>query len=347
MNVGGRSFPAKVLTYSTAAAVLTIGMRETAPVLTTIFFSIFVALTFTPLVRWLKRRGVPGKLSVILVILLLSLIILVPGVTVVKAAVQFGNQIPNYQTQLTAFADSFAEYIPSYEESSMRTIFRSMVSIAVSLLVSIVSGIVSAGATAGFVIVTAAFLLIDAVSTPEKVYQETGKQPRLRLSRSGRKLAKFLVIRAEVNVVTAIVITLLLFVAGIDFALLWGVLIFLLSYVPYIGLVIASVPPLMLALFKYGPSGVLAAIIIILAIDALVENIIFPSLVGKSLQLSPAFLFPALIYWGFVFGLDGVLLSIPLTIALKILLENFEETKRIARLMGPTEDKDEGKISSE
>ncbi len=235
--------------------------------------------------------------------------------------------------------DSFAKHIPSYEGFSVQSIVRGIVTITISLMVSIVNGIVNAGTTAGIVIVTAAFLLIDAANAPEKINQEIGNQSelRLRLSKFSRKLVKFIVIRAEINIITAFVIALLLFIGGIDFAILWGVLIFLLSYIPYIGLVIASIPPIVLALFKYGPLGALAVIVIIFAVDALAENVLFPSLMGKGLQLSPAFLFLALIYWNFVFGLGGVLLSIPLTIILKILLESFEETKWIARLMGPAE----------
>jgi len=343
INSNDHSVPAKILLYSTAAVILTIGMREIASILTVVFFSVFTALIFTPLVRWLKQRGIPGTLSVILVILLFTLIILVFGVIVVEAALQFGNQIPSYQAQLTELANNLTKYIPSYEEFSIQSILRSIVSITISLMANTVNGIVNAGATVGIIIVTAAFLLIDAANTSEKVDSEIGKQSelRLRISKFSKKLVKFIVIRAEINLITGITIALLLFIGGIDYAILWGVLIFLLSYIPYIGLVIASVPPIMLALFKYGPLGALAVILIIVAVDALAENVLFPSLMGKGLQLSPAFLFLALLYWNFVFGLAGVLLSIPLTIVLKIILESFEETKWLARLMGPIEETEE------
>ncbi|WP_255361965.1 MULTISPECIES: AI-2E family transporter [Methanosarcina] len=340
INSNDYSVPAKILLYSTAAVILTIGMREIASILTVVFFSVFTALIFTPLVRWLKQRGIPGVLSVILVILLFTLIILVLGIIVVEAALQFGSQIPIYQAQLTELVNNLAKYVPSYEEFSIQSILRSMVSITISLMANTVNGIVNAGATVGIIIVTAAFLLIDAANTPEKVDSEIGKQSelRLRMSKFSKKLVKFIVIRAEINLITGITIALLLFIGGIDYAILWGVLIFLLSYIPYIGLVIASVPPIMLALFKYGPLGAIAVILIIVIVDALAENVLFPSIMGRGLQLSPAFLFLALLYWNFVFGLAGVLLSIPLTIVLKIILESFEETKWLARLMGPIEE---------
>jgi len=318
-------------------------MREIASILTIFFFSVFTALIFTPLVRWLKQKGIPGGLSVILVILLFTLIILILGVLVVKTAIQFGNQIPIYQAQLTELVNSYTKYIPSYRGFSVQSILQNIVSITVSLMVNIVNEIVNAGTTAGIIIVTAAFLLIDAANSPDKTNSEIENQSELslRLSKFNKKLVKFIVIRAEINLITGISIALLLFIGGIDYAILWGVLIFLLSYIPYIGLVIASVPPIVLALFKYGPLGALAVILIIIAVDALTENVLFPSLMGKGLQLSPAFLFLALIYWNFIFGLGGVLLSIPLTIVLKIVLESFEETKWLARVMGPSDDAEE------
>lgn len=344
INSNDQSVPAKILLYSTAAVVLTIGMREIASILTVVFFSLFAALIFTPIVRWLKQKGVPGVLSVILVILLFTLIILVLGVMVVKAAMQFGSQIPIYQVQLTELISSLTKLAPSYKGFSVESALRSVVSVTISLMANTVNVIVNAGTTTGIIIITAAFLLIDAASAPEKVDLEIGKQSELhlRMSEFSKKLVKFIVIRAEINLIIGIAIALLLFIGGIEYAILWGVLIFLLSYIPYIGLVIASIPPIMLALLKYGPLGALAVILIIVVVDALAENVLFPSLMGKGLQLSPAFLFLALLYWNFVFGLGGVLLSIPLTIVLKIILESFEETKWLARLMGPIEDTEEG-----
>ena len=147
-----------------------------------------------------------------------------------------------------------------------------------------------------------------------------------------------MIIRTETNLITAVGIVIVFLIGGIDFAILWGVLIFLLSYIPYIGLVLASIPPHMLALFKYGPVGALAVIVVILVINMLAENVIFPSLAGKGLKLSPGILFLSLIYWNYVLGTAGVLLSIPLTVILKIVFESFDETKWLARLMGPTGD---------
>jgi predicted PurR-regulated permease PerM len=345
MNINNSSVPAKILVYSTVAVILTIGMREISAILTTILFSIFAALLFTPLVRWLKRKGIPGGLSVILVISLFVIIVAILGLMVAEAAIQFGKQIPIYQLNLIGFIDALTRYIPSQYLSlegkfSLNSILRGIATVVISVMKSAINGLVNAGTTAGIIILTAAFLLIDASNAPEKIESELENQSELqrRMSKFSKNLVGFIVIRAETNLITAVGITIVFLIAGIEFAILWGVLIFLLSYIPYIGLVIAAIPPTMLALFNYGPIGALVILIVIFGFDAIAENVIFPSLAGKGLRLSPAFLFIALIYWNYVLGTAGVLLSIPLTIVVKIILESFEETKWMARLMGPADD---------
>jgi predicted PurR-regulated permease PerM len=339
------SIPVKILFYTTAAVILTIGMREIASILVTFFFSIFAALILTPPVRWLKRKGVPGILSVLIVIFLLVMVSTVLGVIVLGAAIQFGNQIPIYQDRLIEFVNSLAQYIPSYKGFSVQSTLGSVVSITVSLMVSIINGLVDTGTTAGIIIITAAFLLIDAVNIPEKVNKETEKQSelQLRMKKFGRNILNFIVIRTETSLVTAVGITIFLLIGKIEFAILWGVVIFLLSYIPYIGLVLASVPPAILALFQYGPAGALAVLAIIMIVNVFSENLVFPSLAGKGLSLSPAILFLTLLYWNYVLGRAGVLLSVPLTMFVKLILESFEETRWIARLMGPVEDLEDSK----
>jgi AI-2 transport protein TqsA len=337
MNISSSSVPGRILVYSTFAVIVTLGMRELAPILTTFFISIFAALIFIPRIRWLKHKGIPGGVSVLLVILLFVLIVVILGVIVVKAAIQFESQIPIYQMNLLGFVDTLTNYIPSQEDLSVNSTLRSIASLMISLMKSSINGLVNAGTTAGLIVFTTAFLLIDAANTPEKTNSELEQQSEIqkRMSSLGKHVVGFLTIRAETNLITAIGVTGFFLLGGIDYAILWGVLIFLLSYVPYIGLVIASIPPAMLALFKYGPVGALAVFVIIAVVNMLAENVVFPSLAGKSLKLSPAFLFIALIYWSYVLGTVGVLLSIPLTIFLKLLLESFDDTKWLARLIGP------------
>lgn len=289
MNVNSSSAPTKILMFSTLVVILTVGMREIAPILTTVLFSIFAALILTPLVRWLKRKGLSSGLSAFLVISIFALIVIILGVMVVAAAVEFGRQVPFYQTNLNGFINSFTNYLPSQyitskEEFTANSVLRGVASVTISLMSSIISGFVNAGTTVGIILLTTAFILIDIANAPEKADEEVENKSELqtRLRIFGKKMVKFIVIRAEVNLITAVGIAIIFLIGGIDFAILWGVLIFLLSYVPYIGLVIAAIPPIMLALFKYGPLGALAVIAVIAVVDGLAENVLFPSLMGRA-----------------------------------------------------------------
>lgn len=348
MKINRISVPAEILVYSTFAVILTIGMREISPILTTVFFSIFVALILTPPVRWVKQKGIPGALSVLLVILLLTLFISVFGAVIVGAAIQIGNQLPNYQSQLIEILDELLPYLPSTEELSLQSVFRGIASLAVSLMVSVLNGLINAGTTVGIIIVTAAFLLLGAAGAQEKTEQKAEEQLvfESRLNKFGKGLIEFIVIRTEVNLVTAIGITVILLIGGIDFAVFWGVMAFFLGYIPYIGLALTTIPPAFFGLIQYGFIGALAVIIAISIVNALTENVIFPSLAGKGLKLSPAIVFLSLLYWNYVLGATGMLLATPLTMVLKIILESFEETRWLARLMGPVGNEAESKESA-
>jgi AI-2 transport protein TqsA len=347
MNVNSSSTPAKILLYSTAAVVLTIGMREIAPILTTVFFSVFAALILIPLVHWFMRKGASGGLSVIIVIFLFTLIVAILAVVVIGAAIQLGNQLPNYQSQFTEILEKFSPYIPSTKELSPQSILRGIASLAISLTVSALNGLINAGTTVGIIILTTLFLLLNAVGTQEKAELKAEEQPVLksRLNKFGKGLVDFIVIRTEVNLVTAIGITVILLIGGIDFAAFWGVMAFFLGYIPYVGFALTAIPPAFLGLLQYGFAGALVVVIAISIINALTENVIFPSLAGKSLKLSPAIVFLSLLYWNYVLGAAGMLLATPLTLVLKIILETFEETKWMARLMGPTGNGEESEES--
>ncbi|MGB9928506.1 MAG: AI-2E family transporter [Methanosarcina sp.] len=340
MNETGGSIPAKILLYSTAAVVLTIGMREISSILTTIFFSIFAALIFLSPARWLKKKGVPSTLSVVIVIAVAILIVTILSFVVLGGAIEFGNQIPLYQDRLIAIINGLAPYIPSYEGLSVESILRNFVGVAVSFMIGVLNGLLNTGTTVGIILLTAAFLLIDAVNIPEKVREETKHKTELqvRLSRFGKSILDFILVRTETSLFESVLFTILFLLGGIDFAILWGVVIFLLSYIPYIGLVLGVIPPAVLAFFQYGPLGLLGVIVGVIIVDAVSENLIFPSLAKKGLNLSPAVLFLTLLYWNYVLGPSGVLLSVPLTIFVKFVLESFEETRWIARLMGPAEE---------
>ncbi len=144
-----------------------------------------------------------------------------------------------------------------------------------------------------------------------------------------------MVIKTLVSLATGIAIAIWLGVLGVDYAMLWGLLAFLLNYVPNIGSIIAAIPAVLLALVQLGVGSALLAALGFLVVNAAIGNVIEPRFMGRGLGLSTLVVFLSLVFWGWVLGPVGMLLSVPLTMTVKIALESNEDTRWIAILLGP------------
>jgi AI-2 transport protein TqsA len=150
----------------------------------------------------------------------------------------------------------------------------------------------------------------------------------------GRYVVRQFGLRAIVNLFTALGVTVLLLVLGVDFPLLWGILTFFLSFVPYIGLFIALTPAVFLALAEFGPSRALLFIVGVIVVNIVAENVLSPMLMGRGLNLSPTVVFLSFILWVWVLGGPGAFLAVPITLFLVVMLDTFPETRWLASLMG-------------
>jgi len=309
-------------------------MQQISTILVPVFFSVFAYLIFAPLVHWLQRKGVPGTVSVGLVILLFIVVAIASGLLVLGSLLQLSTRIPNYETQLMGILEKLADYLPA-AGFSIESIMRDIGAFAFGITAGILTGVLDAGTTTGLIIITTTFLLLDAAGAPKKVQKEIESQSFLvlQVTEFGKNLINYIVIRTETNLLGGIGTAVLLLIGGIDFAILWGILTFLLAYIPYIGFILAALPPMLLGLFKYGPLGALAVLAGISLVNALVENVLFPSLAGKGLKLSPSVVFLSLFYWAYVLGTAGALIAIPLTMVVKMILESSEETRWMAKLI--------------
>jgi predicted PurR-regulated permease PerM len=148
-------------------------------------------------------------------------------------------------------------------------------------------------------------------------------------------MKRYMIIKTLLNLVVAILVTVLLTILRVDFPVLWGFLAFLLNYVPTIGSTIAAVPAVLLAFLQFGPlRGALAAAGYVVINFGLAYGVEV-KLMGQKLGLSTLVVFLSLIFWGSVLGPIGAVLCIPLTMTLKFAFESNESTRWIAVLLGP------------
>jgi AI-2 transport protein TqsA len=334
-SIDNYPLPARILFYSTAVVILTIGMREISGVLVPIFFSIFAFLIFAPLVNWFERRDVPGPISIGLVIAFFIIIATSTVLLVAGSLLQLSEQIPGYQTQFLNFIQGFEHYMPVSDVSSFEEILRDIAVFLLGLTAGILTGALNAGTTISLIIITTTFLLLDAAGALRRIQRRAVTQQILilRVIELGKEVVNYILIRAEINLIAGIGTTILLLIGRIDFAILWGFLTFLFGYIPFLGFILAAFPPVLLALFKYGPLGALIILAGVWLINEFVESVVFPSFAGKSLKLSTSIVFLSLLYWSFVLGPSGALIAVPLTMVVKMIMESYDDTLWMAELM--------------
>ena len=163
--------------------------------------------------------------------------------------------------------------------------------------------------------------------------------------RFAENVNRYMAIKTTVSVSTGLAVTLMLAVLGVDFPVLWGILAFMLNFVPTIGSIIAAVPAVLLALVELGPLSALLAASGYVALNIGFGNFIEPRFMGRGLGLSTLVVFLSLVLWGWVFGPVGMLLSVPLTMTAKIALEANPATEWLARLLGPAKSAEQPEVS--
>ena len=183
---------------------------------------------------------------------------------------------------------------------------------------------------------TVIFLLIEATALPNK-WAVIGKNAPATAG-FGKFLDSvnaYMAIKGWVSLATGAIITIWLAVLGVDYPLLWGLLAFLFNFVPNIGSIIAAIPAVLLALVQFGPGTAIGAGVGYLAVNVVMGNVIEPRFMGKGVGLSTLVVFISLVFWGWVLGPVGMLLSVPLTMVVKLALEARQDTYWIAVLLGP------------
>ncbi|WP_367268206.1 AI-2E family transporter [uncultured Thiohalocapsa sp.] len=192
-------------------------------------------------------------------------------------------------------------------------------------------------ATGFLVLLATMFILLEAPSmrTKLKVAFKPSPEAEARISQLLGRLNRYMSIKALTSLATGIVIWAWLTFLGVDFAPLWGVLAFLLNFVPTVGSIIAAVPPVLMALVQLGLQEAVLAAIGFMVVNIGIGNFVEPRIMGRGLGISTLAVFISLLFWGWIFGLVGMFLAVPLTAALIAALDASPQTRPLAIMLGP------------
>lgn len=308
-----------------AFIIIIAGLKAASQIVVPFMLSVFIAIICAPLMSSLRHRKVPTWLAIILVVMLIL-------VGIGSLAVLVGASLDNFSSQLPSYKARFAE-----ETSSLIQLMNSLglqisydqvkgyidPSALMQMVANALRGLGSALTNLILVVMIVIFILFEAVELPKKlsVALNDASQSLQKFESFIQSVNRYLVIKTLVSILTGVLITLWLWVIGVDFPILWGVCAFLLNFVPNIGSIIAAVPAVLLAFVQLGSlsAGLTAAGF--LAVNLIIGNVIEPRYMGRGLGLSTLVVFLSLLLWGWVFGPVGMLLSIPLTIIMKLAFE--------------------------
>ena len=329
----------RVFVTAAAFVVVIAGMKAASSLLVPFLLSAFIAIITAPFMFWLQRKGIPAWLAILSVILLVLVCILLVSGLIGTSMRDFKNNLPEFQKQIDgvlATASHWLEVLEIDTESlEIKNIFNP--GSAMRLVAAGLSSFQTVLTNGFLLIMTVAFMLMEASSLPSKLKAILGDHENS-LETFDRFIAdvkQYMALKTLVSLVTGTIVAVFLYLTGVSYPLLWGLLAFLLNYIPNIGSIIAAIPPVILALIQL---GLIKSVIVaggFLVVNIVMGSIVEPRFMGRGVGLSTLVVFLSLLFWGWVLGPVGMLLSVPLTITAKIALDSFEESRWLAILLGP------------
>jgi predicted PurR-regulated permease PerM len=326
-----------------AVVVIVYGMQAAKVLLVPFLLAVFLALITVRPMLWLQSRKVPSVLAALLIVVAMMLVLGIVGSIVGSSIGDFTAALPSYQARLTVLVESTGNLINDLlgEERQIPN-FAELIDpgFAMGFAATILNAVRDALTNAFLILFTMVFILLEASGAGVKARAAFGRsadsfeRPKQFLQNLGRYLG----IKTVVSLATGFCAWLVTWWVGLDFPLLWGMLAFLFNYVPTIGSIIAAVPAVLLALIQLGAGEATTTAIGFLAINMAFGNILEPRMMGHGVGISPLVVFTGLVFWGWIFGPVGMLLSVPLTMTLKMALESNEDTRWIAILIGSQRD---------
>lgn len=328
----------RLLLHLAALVVLVAGLRFAAALLEPLLLAVFLAVVSYPLVRVLVSWRVPRGLAVLLVLVLDVAAVVGLGLLVADVLDDFQTRLPTYQLRTKAMIDTLIVELNAHgADLDARRIAvlmapGNMMSFAGSLLQSVM-GLVG---ELFLVLLVGAFVLLEASVFGDKLrlILPDADEEMGRLERAAREVQKYLGVKTISNLFAALVVGGLSYVFEVDFPVLWAVLAFLLNFIPTIGSVIASGPPILLALVMHGPATAALYAAFYIGLNVLIGNVLEPRVMGRALGLSPLVVLLSMIFWGWLWGPVGALLSVPLTMSTKIVLAHTTDNEWVGVLLG-------------
>jgi AI-2 transport protein TqsA len=329
---------AQVLFIVAAFVVVVAGMSAAKAIIVPFLLAAFISVISSPPLFWLKERKVPTGVALLIVMLVILFFVLLIGALVASSINDFSSKLPLYEARLEEQTDAVLNWLVrihvDVDSLALDKIFNA--SAVMQFVAKLLNQLVGMLTNGFLILLTVIFMLLEASSIPAKL-QALFRKPEASLKRIKYFIGtvnRYMAIQTVISLTTGILVAIFLTIMNVDYALLWGMLAFLLNYIPNIGSIMAALPPLLLTIIQLGLGRAAEVAIGYLVINMTLGNVISPRLMGRGLGLSTLVVFLSLIFWGWILGPVGMVLSVPLTMTVKIALESSEDTRWAAILLG-------------
>lgn len=328
-----------VVTLAGIALLLAL-LRLSAEIVAPFLLALFIAIIAASPVEWLKQRGLSRRWSVIVVVAVLVVVLILLALMIGTTTAQLNEALPGYQARVETLTNEVTSWLAANgiaidEGAVLNTIDPSAAMGFANTLVAGIGDMLSNAFLIAFIVL---FLLMEASGFPHKLkaMDRDGSGSNLRyVEQVVRSVNRYAAAKAVVSLVTGALIWIGLEWVGLDFAPLWAFIAFALNFVPNIGSILAAVPAVLLALLQLDPTGVAAVIGIYLAVNVAIGNVLEPMVMGQKVGLSVLAVFLSLVFWGWMFGAVGMLLSVPLSMVVKFAADSNPQTRWLAVLLSP------------
>lgn len=311
------------------------------------FVAVFLSILLDPLVELLRKIKIPKAIAVFIVLIFTFAFLFLLGLIVYASITSFSDELPKYEAKFTIMfqnilrqfnipLESLNTYLqqfdwksaikdlslPSFISSGVGTFFQFLINVFLVILFMI-------------------YILLGKDSFFDRIRRAFETDGTARVTNTVQnindEIQKYLIVKTIISLITGILATVVLLIFGVDFAIVWGMLTFLLNFIPSVGSTIATIPPILLALLQFDSlMRPLWVAVSLLVIQMTMGNFVEPKFMGKHLDLSPLIVILFLIFWGYLWGIVGMILAVPIAATIKIVTANIRSLRPISVFMGGT-----------
>lgn len=321
-----------------ALVILLAGVKAASAIIVPLLVAILITITITPMFLGMQNHGISAGIA--LLILVTALVVLsFGGATIVgKSVTNFSKSMPKYQAGLQSQVDSLVVWLGERGMDEPKEWVKANFDprLAIRTAGTLAGSLTSLLSQTFLILIIVIFILLEAAILPGKFagLPNVSDKARDKLRTVIANVRHYVGLKTLVSLIVGVLVAGFLYFLDVNNWLFLGLLAFMLNYIPNIGSIIAAIPGVLLALIEHGPGRATVVAIFYIVVNVTIGNGLEPRIMGRGLGLSPMVIVITLLFWGWLLGPIGMLLSVPLTMAVKIALENIEETRSIAILMG-------------